>query len=115
MKKIISAITALITMICISTTPNTYAAIHLDFWNSYEKRCDVYYEYEGNGYLVEVFSEDCHTIWTNNTDLVAYWYSYSQLKEMTGKSSFAYIGSVSGIDIKSDLLNDTTYFRRFAV
>lgn len=58
MRKFISAITALITMICITTTP---------------------------------------------------------MKEMTGKSSFAYIGSVSDIDIKSVLLNDTTYFRRFVV
>ena len=117
MRKFICIITAFATMICITATSKVKAdaAIHLDFWNSYEKHCDVYYEYEGNGYLVEVFSEDCHTIWTNNTDLVAYWYTYSQLKEMTGKSSFAYIGSVSDIDIKSNLLNDITYFRRFAV
>ena len=89
------------------------ASIHFDWWNTYEDDCGVSYQRVQYGcYKVVVVSSDCHRVWTNDTNSVAFWYPTEKLEQMIGHKPNVYNGSCVA-DINVDLLNDTTYFARF--
>lgn len=120
MKNIKYVIAAIMCSIAIAITvggaiakPITAEAFHWDFWNSYEDDCLVVYEQVGyNIYKVIVVSEDGKTVWRNDVSSVPFWYPAVYLSNIIGTTP-GNSGSAT-VDILSDVLNNPSYFARFA-
>lgn len=105
-------ITAVASFKDVAEKPITADAFHWDFWNSYEDDCAVAYQQVGYlEYKVVVVSKDGNKVWRNDVSYVPYWYPLGLLSDMIGTNP-GYKGSVI-CDIRSEVLNNSSYFARF--
>lgn len=96
----------------VAAKPIKAEAFHWDFWNSYEDDCAVAYQQVSYyTYKVVVVSGDGRTVWRNDVSYVPYWYPTSYLAEMIGTTP-GFSGSAT-CDIRSEVLNNPSYFAKF--